>query len=237
MRVYLHVLLLTAVSTFALTPTSVDAQYRYPPRYPFGVGYVRYDSTLRLAVKPNHASVFVDGYFAGQVDDFDGVFQRLNVEPGQHEIVVYLQGHRSLRERLYLSPNSSRKITGTLEPLGPGEADEGAPTPSAAPPMDTSATGYPVVPSRRGPPLPATPGAPASPVATLSIRVQPGDAEVTIDGERWTVGSSSERLLIQLTEGRHVVEVRKAGYRPFSTEIQLRAGQTTPVNVSLTPDR
>ena len=37
----------------------------------------RYDGSLRLKVKPREASVYVDGYFAGRVDDFDGMFQRL----------------------------------------------------------------------------------------------------------------------------------------------------------------
>ena len=38
-----------------------------------------------------------------------------------HEIVVYLDGYRSLRQRLYVSPNSTRKIEGTLEKLAAGE--------------------------------------------------------------------------------------------------------------------
>jgi hypothetical protein len=117
-------LLISAVAAFALS-TTASGQIRYPPRYPFGPGYARYESTLRVDVDPSDASVFVDGYLAGRVDDFDGIFQRLHLEPGQHEIVVYLQGHRSIRERLYFSPNASRKLTGRLEPLAPGEPDQG----------------------------------------------------------------------------------------------------------------
>ena len=37
---------------------------------------------LRLKVKPREAEVFVDGYFAGVVDDFDGAFQQLNLDVG-----------------------------------------------------------------------------------------------------------------------------------------------------------
>jgi hypothetical protein len=29
-------------------------------------------SSARLEVRPNHAEVFVDGYFVGTEDDFDG---------------------------------------------------------------------------------------------------------------------------------------------------------------------
>ena len=233
-----------ALALVAAAPAA--AQFRYPPPY-YGASYARYESDLRVNVKPNDASVFVDGYFAGQVDDFDGVFQRLHLEPGQHEIVVYLQGHRSIRERLYFSPNSVRKLSGTLDRLAPGESDEGPPVPLNPPqppdPGRVPPAGGPL--PRRGPPSPPPdrgpgPGAgnPApSRVGTLSIRVQPGDAEVLIDGERWNIGSSNDRLLIQLSEGRHVVDVRKNGYRPFSTEVQMRGGETAPLNVSLTLER
>ena len=110
-----------------LLPVAADAQFRYPPiQYPY-----RYtlESDLRILVKPKDASVYVDGYFAGKVDEFDGTFQRLHVEPGQHEITIYLEGYRSLKERLYLSSRATRKIEGTLERLGAGEALEPPPVP------------------------------------------------------------------------------------------------------------
>ena len=75
----------------------------------YGYGTSGYElGSLKLKVKPRDAEVFVDGYFAGTVDEFDGAFQRLHVVPGQHEIVVYLEGYRSIREKLYLGPNTSR---------------------------------------------------------------------------------------------------------------------------------
>jgi hypothetical protein len=70
---------------------------------PWGSGYARNyslafadDGALRLKIKPNHASVFVDGYFAGQVDDFDGLFQRLHIGPGPHHIEVREEGYEPL---------------------------------------------------------------------------------------------------------------------------------------------
>ena len=53
----------------------------YPPPYRYGFGQP--DSSVRVEVKPKEAEVFVDGYYAGIVDDFDGVFQRLRVTPGR----------------------------------------------------------------------------------------------------------------------------------------------------------
>ncbi len=44
--------------------------------------------SLRIVDAPRHAPVFVDGYYAGEVDDYDGIFQRLNLEPGGHQIEI-----------------------------------------------------------------------------------------------------------------------------------------------------
>ena len=37
---------------------------------------------------PRNAEVYVDGRYAGIVDDYDGTFQRLDLEPGSHEIEI-----------------------------------------------------------------------------------------------------------------------------------------------------
>ena len=55
------------------------------------------DASVRLDVKPKEAEVYVDGYYAGMVDDFDGTFQRLRVEPGEHEIELWLDGYRTVQ--------------------------------------------------------------------------------------------------------------------------------------------
>jgi hypothetical protein len=68
---------------------------------------------------------------------------------------------------------------------------------------------------------------------TLALRVQPADAEVLIDGERWDSPDGGSRLLVELSEGSHRVEVRKPGFRTYSTTITIRRGQTEPLNVSL----
>ena len=66
--------------------------------------------------------MFVDGYAAGVVDDYDGVFQRLRLVPGPHEIVIYHPSHRTLRQNIYYNPGSTHTIRHTLDPLLPGEA-------------------------------------------------------------------------------------------------------------------
>jgi len=71
--------------------------YRYGhPYYPlhyttygYGQSYVDpYMGSLRLKVKPRDAEVFVDGYYVGLVDHFDGFAQRLRLEEGTYQIEI-----------------------------------------------------------------------------------------------------------------------------------------------------
>ena len=232
------------------SPAPLAAQVRlmYPPMpYAYPDRFIGPEGNLRLDIKPKQAAVYVDGYFAGQVDQYDGVFQRLHVTPGEHDLVVYLAGYRSLHEHLYLGPNATRKISAKMEPLRAGEPNDPVPVP-LNPPVDNSQLApQGQMPSprpglRRGPPPPYpppdnVPGVPGGP-GTIAIRVQPAGSEILIDGERWTSPArDDERLIVQLSEGRHVLTIRRTGYRDFSTEVNVRRGETTPVNVSLTPDR
>jgi hypothetical protein len=70
----------------------------------------------------------------------------------------------------------------------------------------------------------------------LVIRVQPAGADILIDGDRWSGPDGDERLLLQVSEGTHHIEVRKSGYRSFAADVPIRRGETTPLNVSLPPE-
>ena len=69
------------------------------------------------------------------------------------------------------------------------------------------------------------------------IGVQPADADIMVDGERWSGSEGADHLVLQLAEGVHRVEIQKAGFRRFLTEVQIRPGETTPLNVSLSSER
>ena len=68
----------------------------YSDPYPPSGGYYDRDGSLKLKVKPRQAEVYVDGYFAGAVDDYDGAFQRLQLDPGPHRIEIRLDGYEPL---------------------------------------------------------------------------------------------------------------------------------------------
>jgi len=74
---------------------------------------------------------------------------------------------------------------------------------------------------------------PPSNVGTVAINVRPTTADVYIDGDRWVSPDLSVPLVVELPPGRHAIEVRAPGYRPFSTAVDVHRGESTPLNVSL----
>jgi hypothetical protein len=228
--------------------------------YPYG-GYGYYGgrySDARIEVEPKQAKVYVDGYYAGVVDDFDGWAQRLDVPPGQHEIEIYLPGYKTMSEQLFFQPGHTVKIKGQLEKQAPGTPPDPEPQPQQPPPGQYQQ--QPGQPGQYPQQPPSTSSAPApgpgpygrqsrrppqatmratnpSEFGTLSIRVQPTDAQIYVDGERWETGESQRGFSIQLGPGRHHVEVKKDGFKTFSTDVQVESGELTPLNVSLLSGR
>ncbi|MDE3156838.1 MAG: PEGA domain-containing protein [Acidobacteriota bacterium] len=211
----------------------------YPPYYYVARGRTAH---LKTEVKPKNTQIYVDGYYAGIADDFDGIFQSLSVRPGPHEVTLYLNGFKAVHQQLYLSPDSTTKLRHVMQPLAPGEAMEPPPSP-AVPPVtpQTAPPGAPgpetAPPPVQGPPPSAAPEAPATAegFGTITIRVQPSDATVLIDGEPWAGPAGADRLSVQVAAGAHHIDIRKSGYRAFSIDVQVEAGATVPLNVSLPP--
>lgn len=86
----------------------------YDP-YPPPIAYGGYDGALRIKVKPRDAEVYVDGYYAGQVDDYDGMFQKLRLEPGPHRIEVRLEGYEPLTFEVRIQPDRTITYKGELQ--------------------------------------------------------------------------------------------------------------------------
>jgi len=93
----------------------------YYDSYPYygGGSYGYPTGELRLDVSPRNADVYVDGYFAGRVDDFDGIFQSLRLEDGPHQIHIVAPGFAPLDIDVRIF--AGRKVTyrGDLLPLRP----------------------------------------------------------------------------------------------------------------------
>jgi hypothetical protein len=222
--------------------------YPYAGPYPYPYGYY-YDNrgAARLEVRPREAQVFVDGYFVGEVDDFDGWAQRLYIAPGEHQLAIYLKGHRTYRQNVLFRPGSTLRLEHVLQPLGPGESEEPRPEPDRTaqprrdpreyppprdypPQEDSRQAGDPVPSPRRG--ADQSLSVQSDRYGSMAVRVQPLDAEVFVDGEAWQSPQAGS-ITLQLSEGVHRVEVRKQGYRTYSAEVRVRRGDSTSVNVSL----
>ena len=89
---------------------------------------VRYDSygtygypigELRLQVRPREAQVFVDGSYAGTVDEFDGTFQSLRLEGGEYQLEIVLEGFEPLVFDVRITPGEKVTYRGDLVPEQP----------------------------------------------------------------------------------------------------------------------
>ncbi len=93
--------------------------YGYPwYGYPYGASYYgsyppyaarRAYGGIRIDVPQRDAEVYVDGYYTGTVDDFDGTFQQLNLEPGPHHIELRADGYEPVGFDVTVEPG--RTIT------------------------------------------------------------------------------------------------------------------------------
>jgi hypothetical protein len=117
--------------------------YGYP--YAYGYPYGPYDYSqmstgdVKTEVTPKQAEVYVDGYYAGVADDFDGAFQRLHTSPGGHAVTLRLDGYRTVTENIYVRPDSTFKLKEKMEKLTPGEVSAPVPPPAApAEPSDST---------------------------------------------------------------------------------------------------
>jgi hypothetical protein len=71
---------------------------------------------IRLDVRPRDAQVWVDGYYAGVVDEFDGLFQSLRLEAGGHKIEVRMPGFDDFALDVHVQPGRKFTIRADLQP-------------------------------------------------------------------------------------------------------------------------
>lgn len=112
--------------------------YDYP-RYHYDHGAYDTHASIRLLVEPREAEVYVDGYYAGVVDDFDGIFQRLHVTPGPHDITLRLPGLRAWSIEVYATPDRTVDVHHDLIPGPSGPVDGDQPYEE---PGDSDGNGY-----------------------------------------------------------------------------------------------
>ena len=70
---------------------------------------------LKLKVQPSNAEVFVDGYYMGTVDDFDGTFQKLELETGPHHVEIRAPGYQTIGFDVRIEFNETVTYRGELQ--------------------------------------------------------------------------------------------------------------------------
>jgi hypothetical protein len=232
---------------YGYSPFYYSGSYGYAPYY--YRGRYRDSGSMRVIVDPNQARVYVDGYYAGISDDFDGIFQRLSVPPGRHEITLKLDGYRTHHFRVYVPAGETIKIHHVME-RGTGEdTDEvvGAEPPPrrddrTPPPYDDrpdardrddqrGRDGQYGRDDRRERDDPGEDDRDDADAGSLRLDLRPADASVYVDGEFRGSGRRVENL--RLAPGRHRLEVVRPGYRTVEREVEVRPGEETRVQIDL----
>jgi len=70
---------------------------------------------------------------------------------------------------------------------------------------------------------------------TVTLTTDPADPTVLFDDQQ-VQATSSPFVLANVVPGAHLIEVRKTGFQTWSTQIDLRPGQTITLPVTLRPD-
>jgi hypothetical protein len=95
----------------------------YDPYYGGGGGgYSQYSrssyrdvGSLRLKVKPEFGQVYVDGYYVGEVDSFDGVFQKLPIDAGAHRVEIRAPGYETAQFEVMVIAGQTVTYKGELK--------------------------------------------------------------------------------------------------------------------------
>jgi hypothetical protein len=72
---------------------------------------------LRLKIDPKKAQIYVDGYYVGVVDSFDGAFQKLSLDSGSHKIELKADGFEPLQFEVLITPGETSTYKGDMKPI------------------------------------------------------------------------------------------------------------------------
>jgi hypothetical protein len=201
-----------------------------PPRYytvePPAAARVEGPARFELDVSPRRATVRLDGEEVGRAKDWDGRWDRLPVERGDHVLTFEAPGYKSLRVAVDATPGAYRRVSYALE-KGDGIDPRSTSAEVTAPPRSQAAA---AVPS-------AAPEAPREGLVRgfLRVKVTPGDAAVYLDGEYFARADEVSRLrgAIPLALGTHTIEVVRPGYESRKVDVEVSAGRAAEVELQL----
>lgn len=99
-------------------PYPYPAPYGNVVPYGYGYGYGGYSGQpyggLRIDMPQRGAEVYVDGYFVGTVDNFDGATQQANLEAGPHQIEIRSPQFETIRFSVNVEPGRTITYRGSM---------------------------------------------------------------------------------------------------------------------------
>jgi hypothetical protein len=174
-------------------------------------------ATVETDIRPKRAVVVLDGVEVGEARDYNGMWDRLHVEPGPHELEFRAPGYQTLRLQMTIRPGRGYLVQHELRP---GEGLDPRSTRVAEAQLDVA----PQPRAREG---------------RLRLRVLPEDAAIYLDGA--FLGRAGELAALHgalaVDEGTHVLEILRPGYEPRSLELRVEGRQPVDVQVELEPSR
>lgn len=207
-------------------------------------------AVVSIDVRPKATRVHLDDRFVGRARYLDGKPGYLYLEPGTYDLELRFEGYQSvlveldakaacrydLRHRLERSkvPSSEQEddygkgkpFNRVYEPLVTDEPKGGPPSPAGPDPS-----------LRRDLKLRSGEAAdgPATPRASLRLRITPESAVVSIDGV--VIATARELGLMEgplaVSAGKRRVLVRATGYLDVSREVELSSGEVLELEINL----
>jgi hypothetical protein len=224
------------------------------PDYYYGGGYYGHGhghyvgvATIKLEIEPDDAKVYVDGKYAGDADDFEGVFHHFDVRAGEHDLMLKADGYKTHHVKIIVSPDHSLTLKydmvkgdGEDQPQNLGSAEEERYDAYADNDRDDDDQPQPP------PPRYAHPsdrdrdrnldddldgGSPRTRAGVVRFSVQPLDASIYVDGEfRGTARHIHE---LRMAPGRHKVEIVRPGFRTLEREVEVHGDKPVDLEAEL----
>ncbi len=186
-------------------------------------------AAIETDVRPKKATVLLDGEFAGQARDYNGTWDLLWLDPGEHVVEFQAEGYKTLRQHVRVAAGGYVRLHSRLE-KGDGldsrstTAPPAAPEPEVQPPASRSSAPE-TFETRMG----------TMRTGLLKLSVSPPDAAVYLDGEFLARADELARLhgALPVALGEHTLEVVRPGYVGDSRRIVIEDGQPVRIEVGL----
>jgi len=201
-------------------------------------------------IRPKDARVHLDNRFVGRARYLDGSPGYLYLEPGVYLLEIHLGGYRSvlielnatagcrfdLKHRMERMSGSAKEKKG--DPPGKGEPFHRVfgPVPKAG--ETASNARGPDAGLRRDLESGGDGAAPPSRGGSLRLRVSPGSARVSADGEFVATGFELQRMenALAMPVGRHRIDVSAPGYSDDSRNVDIEQGETVEIVIELSAE-